>query len=89
MMDESKERDIGKQLYLDKEELTGEESKLIKEGYNAAKRREFAKEQELEKIKHETERLKLEKARDLAKLDKLKVKEEIRKQSKKSDGGGW
>ena len=89
MMDESKERDIGKQLYLDKEELTGEESKLIKEGYNAAKRREFAKEQELEKIKHETERLKLEKARDLAKLDKLKVKEEIREQSKKSDGGGW
>ena len=81
----SKERDKGKAIYASGKELPLKPSELVKEGYYIAMKREQDKTAELEKIKQETNKLKLEKERDLAKLEKIKVKEQI----KKIEGDGW
>lgn len=92
MIEESKEKDKGKALYRSGKKLEGTESQLIKEGYIIAMKREQEKTAELENIKRETEKLKLEKRREEAKLDKLKIQEKIKSKRKdidKIDDCGW
>jgi len=91
MVENSKERDKGKVLYKAGKELTEEHSDLIKEGFYKAQRREQEKAEELEKIKLETQKIKLIQAKDKAKLESLKLKTKISEERKKSQSefGGW
>lgn len=86
---DSKERDKGKALYHLGKELPSNATKLVSEGYYRAIKVEQDKKNELEKIKRDTEKLKLEQLREEAKLSKLKIEEQIKSTKQKMGGDGW